>query len=95
MTVKELRTTLANYPEDTQVFLYSELGEYDGLIDKVTIDKPNIIHEEDWDEDFAYSPYGCNGDSEAQEYWNTVGWDKPIVFLHSTNVIRNYRKENI
>ena len=95
MTVKELRATLANYPEDAQVFLYSELGEYDGLIDKITIDKPNIIHEEDWGEDFAYSPYGCNDDSEAQEYWNTVGWDKPIVFLHSTNVIRNYRKENI
>lgn len=95
MIVKELRATLTNYPEDVQVFLYSELGEYDGLIDKVTIDKPNIVHEEDWDEDFAYSPYGCNSDSEAQEYWNTVGWDKPIVFLHSTNVIRNYRKENI
>ena len=95
MTVKELRAILANYPEEAQVFLYSELGECDGFIDKVTIDKPNIIHEEDWNEDFAYSPYGCNGYSEAQEYWDTVGWDRPIVFLHSTSVIRNYRKENI
>ena len=69
MTVKELRATLANYPEDAQVFLYSELGECDGFIDKVTIDKPNIVHDEDWNEDFAYSPYGCNGDSEAQEYF--------------------------
>ena len=90
MTVKELRASLANYPEDAQVFLYSELGECDGFIDKITIDKPQIIHEEEWNEDFAYTPYGCNGDSEAQEYWNAVGWDKAIVFLHSTSFYRNF-----
>ena len=98
MTVKELRKALEAYPEDAQVFMYNELGECDGFIDKITIDKPEIVREEDWDEEFAYSPYGCNGDSEAQEYWNAVGWDKPIVFLHSTSFYRNYtdlfRKEN-
>lgn len=90
MTVKELRVALANYPEDSQVFLYSELGEYDGFIDKITVDKPEIVHEEAWNEDFAYSPHACNGDSEAEEYWNAVGWDKAIVFLHSTDSYRNF-----
>ena len=90
MTVKELRAALANYPEDTQVFMYNELDECDGFIDKITIDKPDIIHEEDWNEDFAYSPYYCQGDSEAKEYWNAVGWDKAIVFLHRTSFYRNF-----
>ena len=29
MTVKELLASLANYPEDAVVFLYSEVGECD------------------------------------------------------------------
>ena len=94
MTVKELKKSLENYPEDAVVFLYSEIGECDGFIDKITIDKPMIIHEEAWNEDFAYTPYGCNGDSEAEEYWNAVGWDKFIVFLHSSNFYHNFGKEN-
>lgn len=90
MTVKELRAKLANCPEDAQVFLYSELGECDGFIDRVTVDKPNIVYEEEWNEDFAYSPYTYNGVSEAEEYWNVVSWDKPIVFLHSTSRCRDF-----
>lgn len=90
MTVKELRKALEAYPEDVQVFLYSELGECDGFIDKITINTPHIEHEEDMNEDFAYTPYGCNGDSDAEEYWNTVGWDKPIVFLHSTAFYKHF-----
>ena len=93
MTVKELRKALEAYNEDAVIFLYDELNECDGFIDKITIDKPDIIHEEDWDEDFAFSPYYCQGDSEAEEYWNAVGWDKPIVFLHSSNFYHNFGKE--
>ena len=92
MTVKELRKALEAYNEDAVVFLYSEVGECDGFIDKITIDKPMIIHEEAFDEDFAYTSYGCNGDSEAEEYWNAKGWDKPILFLHSTNFYRDFSK---
>lgn len=89
MTVKELRASLANYPEDAVVFLYSELGECDGFIDKVTIDKPMTEIMEDGEE-YLYSPYGCNADSEAQEYWLAQGKDKSIVFLHSTNWFRDF-----
>lgn len=89
MTVKELRASLANYPEDAQVFLYSELGECDGFIDKITIDKPMTEIMEDGTE-YLYSPYGCNADSEAQEYWLAQGKDKFIVFLHSTNWFRDF-----
>ena len=92
MTVKELKKSLENYPEDAIVFLYDELNECDGFIGKITIDKPDIIHEEDWDEDFAFSPYYCQGDSKAEQYWNAVGWDKPIVFLHSSNFYHNFSK---
>ena len=94
MTVKELRKALEAYPDDTVIFLYDEANECDGFVDKITIDKPHIIHEEDWDEDFAYSPYGCQGDSEAEQYWNAVGWDKSIVFIHSLNFYHNFGKEN-
>ena len=89
MTVKELRASLANYPEDAVVFLYSEVGECDGFIDKVTIDKPMTEIMEDGEE-YLYSPYGCNADSEAQEYWLAQGKDKSIVFLHSTNQFRDF-----
>ena len=89
MTVKELRASLANYPEDAVVFLYSELGECDGFIDKVTIDKPMTETLDDGSE-YLFSPYGCNADSEAQEYWLAQGKDKPIVFLHSTNWFRDF-----
>ena len=89
MTVKELRASLANYPEDAVVFLYSEVGECDGFIDKVTIDKPMTEIMEDGEE-YLYSPYGCNADSEAQEYWLAQGKDKFIVFLHSTNWFRDF-----
>ena len=41
-------------------------------------------------EEYLYSPYGCNADSEAQEYWLAQGKDKSIVFLHSTNWFRDF-----
>lgn len=90
MTVKELRASLANYPEDAQVFLYDELNECDGFIDKITIDKPILEHDDTVDETYMYSPHYCQGDSEAQDYWNAVGADKPIVFLHSTNFYHDF-----
>lgn len=89
MTVKELRKALESYNEDAVVFLYSELGECDGFIDKITIDKPYIETDENGEE-YLYSPYGCNADSEAQEYWWAKGKDKPIVFLHSTSYLKHF-----
>jgi len=96
MTVKELRKALEAYPENAQVFMYHELDECDGFIDKITIDRPTCTKDEDGDE-YMFSPYGCQGDSEAQEYWLAVGADKPIVFLHSTSYYHDFtsmRKEN-
>ena len=90
MTVKELRKVLEAYNEDAQVFIYNELNECDGFIDRITIDRPEIIYEKEFDEEFAYTPYDCQGDSEAEEYWNVVGWDKPIVFIHSTSYYKNF-----
>ena len=94
MTIKELRKALEAYPEDAVVFMYNELNECDGFIDKITIDKPIVEHDDIDNEDYMYSPYGCNGDSEAQSYWWAQGADKPIVFLHSTSYYHDFGKEN-
>lgn len=90
MTVRELRKALEAYPEDAQVFLYSELDECDGLIDKITVDTAVAEFDDTTEETFYYTPHYCQGDSEASEYWHAVGFDRPIVFLHSTNLCYDY-----
>lgn len=89
-TVKDLILALQKYPMDTPVFIYNEMGECDGMVDKVSCDLPIIEHDRDWDEDFIYTPHGCNADSEAERCWNHIGPDKPIVFIQSTNTFHNF-----
>jgi hypothetical protein len=38
MKVKDLKKILAQYPDDAPIFIYNEVGECDGLLDKVTYD---------------------------------------------------------
>ena len=87
MKVRDLKKILAQYPDDAPIFIYSELGECDGLLDKVSYDSP--ILEPDDDEEatapFMYTPYHCQGDSEAEEYWSAYGPKAKILFLHATN----------
>ena len=88
--VKDLILALQKFPMHTPVFIYSENGECDGMIDKITIDTPI----EEWDENCEivgfFSPNYCQGDSEAMKFWDARGADKPIVFLHSTNVVHDF-----
>lgn len=93
MTVKELRASLANYPEDIEVFLYNEVGECDGRLSKITVDFPI----EEWDGNCEpigfFTPNYCQADSEAESYWSSFGKDTPIVFLHAENICYDYEKE--
>jgi hypothetical protein len=73
MKVKELRALLANYPDDAPIFIYNELGECDGLLDRVTYDTPNV--------EFDMDAANVNADSSVnmkdlvllQQYLN--GWN--------------------
>ena len=89
-TVKDLILALQKFPMNAPVFIYNEVGECDGMVDKITFDTTI----EEWDENCKtvgfFSPNYCQGDSEAEQFWSERGTDKPIVFLHSTNVIHNF-----
>ena len=87
MTVKELRAILTNYSDDAPIFIYNEVGECDGLLDKVTYDAPNVEFDMDAGEEFTLitTPYYCQADSEAEEYWSAYGPEAKILFLHATN----------
>lgn len=89
-TVKDLILALQKFPMDTPVFIYNEVGECDGMVDKITFDTPI----EEWDGDCEtvdfFSPNYCQADSEAERFWSERGTDKPIVFLHSTNTIHDF-----
>lgn len=96
MTVKELRAALGAYPEDAQVFLYNELDECDGLLDQISVDSPLLEHDDTTNDTFIYTPYYCQGDSEAEQYWHEAGV-QPVVFLIATNNYHTFthlRKEN-
>lgn len=90
MKVKELREILTNYSDEMDIFLYNDMGECDGLLDKV---EQNVAIKEEFEgEMFFYSPHGCNADSEAQEYWSHKGPDTPVLFLISNNIFHNFNK---
>ena len=93
MTVKELRAILTNYPDDATIFIYNELGECDGLLDRVTYDAPNVEFDMDAGEEFTLitTPHYCQADSEAEAYWSAYGPDKEIVFLHATNTYYDFQ----
>lgn len=91
-TVKDLILALQKFPMDAPVFIYDELGECDGMVDQVTYEGPyeevNISDGEEYT--CRYSPYICNGDSDAERYWNERGTNSPIVFIKSTNTYHNF-----
>ena len=90
MTVKELKEILDTYPDDAFVFGYHEQDECDGLIDKITYD--TMCEEYEDGEVYHFSPHYCQADSEAEVYWNTVGRNVPVVFLHCTNTFHDFTK---
>lgn len=77
MKVRELIEVLMELPEDAVVFIYNELDEGDGNIDQVELESPEFY------EGRIISPNYCQGDSNAEEYWEQYGSDKPVVFLKS------------
>lgn len=77
MKVRELIEVLMELPEDAVVFIYNELDEGDGNIDQVELEGPEFC------EGHLISPNYCQGDSNAEEYWEQYGSDKPVVFLKS------------
>ena len=87
MKVRDLKKILAQYPDDAPIFIYSELGECDGLLDKVSYDAPNVEFDMDAGEEFTLitTPYYCQADSEAEAYWGVYGPEAKILFLHATN----------
>ena len=86
MKVRDLKKILAQYPDDTEIFIYNEFDECDGLLDRISYDSANIeINMYDGEEDTSiYSPYYCKGDSEAEQYWGAYGPDKKVLFLRSS-----------
>ena len=88
MTVKELRASLANYPEEAEVFLYNEVDESDGRLTKLTIDLP--YYEDGYP--LPCTPHYCQIDSEAEAYWSSFP-KHPIVFLYAENILFDYEKE--
>jgi hypothetical protein len=89
-TVKDLILALQKFPMNAPVFIYSVVGECDGMVDKVTCDVAIAEQLEGEDTPFACTPYYCQDDSEAEQYWSSRGLNKPIVFLHSTNTIHDF-----
>ena len=89
-TVKDLILALQKFPMDTPVFIYSEEGECDGIVDKITFDTPIEEWDKEWETIDFFSPNYCQADSEAERFWSERGTDKPIVFLHSTNTIHDF-----
>ena len=100
MTAKELKKVLDLYPEDTEVFLYHELDECDGRLDKIELTHPILEpNEDDVNMPFIYTPHYCQGDSEAEQYWSAYGPTKPVLFLIATDMYYDFederkRKEN-
>lgn len=89
-TVKDLILALQKFPMNAPVFIYSGVGECDGMVDKVSYDLPMIDHHPEWNEDFIYTPHKCYEDSEAEYCWSCIGPDKAIVFIHSTNTFHDF-----
>lgn len=89
-TVKDLILALQKFPMNAPVFIYSEASECDGMVNKVTCDVAIAEQLEGEDIPFACTPYYCQDDSEAEQYWSSRGLDKPIVFIHSENTFHDF-----
>lgn len=82
MTVKQLIEKLEKMPQDAEVMGYSHLDEGDHYIEAVESCLPSVEFK-DGEIYSIYSPYGCQGDSYAEELWHSdeYGYKKPIVYL--------------
>lgn len=83
-TVKDLILALQKFPMDTPVFIYSENGECDGMVDKVSYEGPIDKY------DTIISPLVNDYHSEAERYWKTKNTRQPVVFIQSTNTIHDF-----
>ena len=94
MTVGKLRKILEYLPQDAEVFSYNELDECDARIDIIDLrDSADIYHDELSNEEIIQTPWYCQGDSNAEEYWLAKGKNKPVVFLIGTATYVDYTKE--
>lgn len=94
MTVGKLKKILEYLPQDAEVFSYSVLGECDARVDIIDLrEGADIYHDEIDGEEFARSPWYCQGDSNAEDYWLAKGWNKPVVFLVGTDECIDYTRE--
>lgn len=91
MTVKELIAALEKMPPNAMVFSYSVLDECDARVDKVKLhEKIDVYHDEYGDDDIFQTPYYCQGDSQAEQYWHDTEIDNPVVFLIGTDKYVTY-----
>lgn len=83
-TVKDLILALQKFPMDAPVFIYNELGECDGMVDKVSYEGPIDKY------DTRISPFVNDFYSEAERYWNIKNTRRPVVFIQSTNTFHDF-----
>ena len=82
MKVFELIEKLQKMPQDAEVVGYNHYDEHDHPITAVESCLP-CVEFENGEIYCIYPPYGCQGDSYAQELWykDEYGYKKPIVYL--------------
>lgn len=78
-TAGEIIAALSKFPADTPVFAYSNLDECDVPIEICEI-RPEPYFEVYDGETFMHAPFGCQGDSHVERYYNEQG-PGPVIYL--------------